>query len=197
MENLASGHDETLRALYEHADEMNAELMLVGAVAVILNGYERTTVDRDLLVSYRHVRPLAERLMDDADWERLEIREYAFRHLNTGIQIDFLVSRDLIKLGHPYYFPEPNELESDAQIERIPVVGLHDLIFLKLIAGRMQDLADITELCKRKLESVDADKVLARLDPYDEEHREVLADILRRVPKELEDEKRLGQQDHD
>ena len=192
VNDLTQGSDETLRALRQEADAIGAALLLVGGVAVIRHGYARTTDDRDALVSHRHAPALAERLMDHDDWDRLETRQYAFIYRPTGVEVDFLVSGDLMNLGSPYRFPEPDELETADRLEGIPVVGLHDLIYFKLLAGRMRDLADIMELCKRHLQEIDANKVFARLEPDDETMRDRFLEILKQAPQELENERRFG-----
>lgn len=192
-DDIIQGHDETLAALRAVASGVGAELVLVGGAAVIRHGYERTTKDRDLLVDYRRVRQLADTLWDDSNWERLEIHEYAFLYKPTGLTVDFLVSRDLITMGRPYYFPDVQNVEKIAPIEGIPVIGLNDLVWLKLLAGRMRDLADITELCKLHPGAIDANRVLATLEKEDDDLREILEDILRRAPLELAGEQRLGQ----
>jgi hypothetical protein len=88
-----------------------------------------------------------------------------------------------------------NTVETAGEISELPVIGLHDLIWMKLIAGRMQDLADIMELCKRHLGQIDAARILQPVLPEDDDLRQTLNDILRRAPIELAGERRLGQ-DH-
>jgi hypothetical protein len=124
--DLAKGKDATVAALGRVAEGIGARIVLVGGAAVICHGYERTTTDRDFLVGYRDVDRLAERLMDDSDWERLEIRRYAFVYSPTSVQVDFLVTRDLMDLGRPYLFPDLEDIETADEIEGVPVVGLHD-----------------------------------------------------------------------
>ena len=192
MNGLARGSDETLRALRQEADAVGAPLLLVGGIAVIRHGYTRTTDDRDALVSYRHAPALAERLSDHDDWDRVERGLYAFVYRPTGVEVDFLVSGGLMNLGSPYRFPEPEELETADRLEGIPVIGLHDLIYFKLLAGRMRDLADVMELCKRHLQEIDANKVFARLEADDETMRDRFLEILGRAPQELENERRFG-----
>ena len=97
-----------------------------------------------------------------------------------------------MNLGSPYRFPEPDELEIADRLEGIPVIGLHDLIYFKLLAGRMRDLADVMELCKRHLQEIDAEKVFARLEPDDETMRDRFLEILKQAPQELENERRFG-----
>ena len=192
-DELYEGRDETLRLLHEAAKAVEAKPVVIGGAAVIHHGYRRTTDDRDLLVSYRHASKFGFHLELHDDWERLEIRAYAFLCRPTGLIVDFLVGRDLGALGDPYYFPEPNEVETQGQIEGLPVIGLHDLLFFKLIAGRMQDLADIMQLVKLHLNEIEPDRVLAKLDPMDEERKTKFLEILANAPKEIANERRLGQ----
>jgi hypothetical protein len=195
LDEIKSGHDETVRALKSHADALSARIVLVGGLAVIKHGYERTTIDRDFLVGFGDAHPLADRLMDDSNWERLEIRQYAFLYRPTEVCVDFLVSRDLIQLGRHYRFPDLEQVETLEGIEGIPVIGLYDLLFLKLLAGRMKDLADIMELVKRHPGAIDAGKITSRLEREDADLIEQFEEILRQAPIELANERRLGRPD--
>jgi len=193
LDDVTRGHDATLAALRDKASAVAARMVVVGGIAVIRHGYERTTTDRDVFVDHRSVNALADSRMDDADWERLEIRQYAFAYKPTGVSVDFLVAHDLVTLGRPYYFPDIEAIETTAPVEGIPVIGLNDLVWFKLLAGRMRDLADIMELCKLNPGAIDPDRVLARLQAGDEDLRTTLLDIIRRAPLEIAAEQRLGQ----
>jgi hypothetical protein len=193
VDDIARGQDTALRLLREEADKLGVKLVAVGGVAVIRHGYERTTTDRDVLVSHKQAKEFGIHLWDHPDWERLENREYAFVCKPTGIQVDFLVGRDLMTLGQPYYFPEPDEVEKYEPVEQIPVVGLHELLYFKLLAGRLQDLADIMQLVKLHLGKIEPERILSRLDPLDEERKAKFIEILRDAPKEIANERRLGQ----
>jgi hypothetical protein len=193
VNDLSSGKDEALAALRAHTDALGGDVLLIGGVAVIRHGYQRTTQDRDVLVDHRYVRELADRLMDDPAWERLEIRQYAFVHRPTSVPVDFLVSGDLMQLGRPYVFPDPAGQETIEGVEGIRCIGLHELLYLKLVAGRMRDLADVMELVKLHLDEVQPDRVLARIQPEDNDLREQFLAILKQAPIELANERRLGQ----
>ncbi len=78
-------------------------------------------------------------------------------------------------------------------VSGIPVIGFNDLLWLKLQAGRMRDLADIMQLCKIHLGKIDPDRVLRRLLPEDTDLRDTLLDIIRKAPIEIANEQRLGQ----
>jgi hypothetical protein len=192
-DQLFEGNDPTLRLVREAADLAGAKPVIIGEAAVIRHGYRRTTKDRDLLVSYREASAFGFHLETHPDWERLEIRAYAFRCRPTGLVVDFLVGKDLANLGDPYYFPEPSEVETYGEIEGLPVIGLHDLLFFKLVAGRLRDLADIMELIKIHLDEIEADRVLSKLDPLDEDRKKTFVEILAKAPKEIANERRLGQ----
>ncbi|MDX1964529.1 MAG: nucleotidyl transferase AbiEii/AbiGii toxin family protein [Pirellulales bacterium] len=193
--DIVSGGDPTLTAFREQAEVLGANPVIVGGVAVIHHGYRRTTEDRDVLLLHREAEALANHLMDAPNWERVEIRQYAFLYHPTGIHVDFLVSGHLMQLGRPYFFPGTHQIDVSGEVAGIPVIGLQDLIWLKLVAGRMQDLADIMELCKRHLPNIDIARILQYLQKEDDDLREKLLDIINRVPIELAGEKRLGQ-DH-
>jgi hypothetical protein len=192
---LVGGDDPTLAALQREATAVGAAPVIVGGVAVIHHGYRRTTEDRDVYLTHQDAERLADHLMEQRDWQRLELRQYAFLFKPTGVIVDFLVAGHLMQLGRPYFFPPMNAVETAGEISELPVIGLHDLIWMKLIAGRMQDLADIMELCKRHLAQIDAERILQPVLPEDNDLRQTLNDILRRAPIELAGERRLGQ-DH-
>jgi hypothetical protein len=193
VDNIALGRDATLSALRSEADQESVPMVVVGGAAVIRLGYERTTKDRDVLIGYREAIRLAERLMELPDWERLEFRMYAFLHRPTNTVVDFLVSGDLIQLGRPYYFPALDKIETSQTIEGVPVIGLHDLLWLKLLSGRMQDLADIMQLVKLHMNEIDPERVLAALQTEDDDLRQTFLEILRKAPIEIANEQRLGQ----
>jgi len=194
VNEIHHGRDETLRALHDEAVSLGIDIIIVGGIAVIQYGYRRTTDDRDILVSYKNAKRFGEHLWDHPDWERLEIREYAFVYKPTGMSVDFLVGMDLMSLGQPYCFPEPSEVEQGERFEDIPMIGLHDLLFLKVVAGRPKDQVDVMELVKLHLPEIEPERILSKLDSSDDERREFFLKVMRDAPKELEGERRLGQE---
>lgn len=190
LEQLVNQQDPTLGALGAILQSLGAPAMVIGGIAVISHGYARTTADRDVLVSRDDALRLTVALETSPDWQRLESKEFSFLHLPTNGQIDVVTSGDLAATGLiPYYFPLPGELAGHGQLAGLPIVGLNDLIYLKLLAGRMRDHADIMELCKLHMNTIDFESILGRLDPSDEERREKLAEIRKQAPKELQTER--------
>ncbi|HEX4132205.1 MAG TPA: hypothetical protein VHZ24_19400 [Pirellulales bacterium] len=193
LDDIVAGRDASLEALQIEASAIGVRTVVVGGVAVIRHGYRRTTTDRDVLIDFRDAPRLADRLMESSDWERLEIRQYAFLHKPTNMVVDFLVSGDLVQLGRPYLFPFIDKIETVEPVGGIPVIGLHDLLWLKLLAGRMRDLGDMMELCKLHLGNIEPDRVLASLEPEDDDLRQTMLEIIRKAPIEIANERRLGQ----
>jgi hypothetical protein len=195
LRDLYHGVDPTIAALRTEAEALGVDFILIGGVAVIMHGYRRTTEDRDIFVSYKQANLLANHLMDRPDWERLEIRQYAFLYRPTGVVVDFLVSRDLIQMGRPYYYPdfESVEVVHHLQVEGVPVIGLHDLLYFKLLAGRHKDLGDVMELLKGHLKEIDPQRVVGGFEKEDEDLRQQFLELLRKAPLEIANERRLGQ----
>ena len=120
---------------------------LAGGLAVGAHGYPRTTDDVDFLVG-----------------------DEAFEHHVGGLvtlRVPLIavgkVRVDLVPID-----PSPEErkqllpaVESPPRSERIPIVPLEALIYMKLKAYRQKDIADLVELLKRG--RIDSDEVGRRL----------------------------------
>jgi hypothetical protein len=128
------------RALLEAA---GVDYKLIGGLAVIHHGYERLTVDIDVLVDVGAVDKLAP-LLETHGFTR--VRDDQLRHDLSGVKIDVLVEGvQMARPGAPL-FPSPAKLRGSAADPRI--VALAPLCELKLYARRLQDLADVAELLK-------------------------------------------------
>ena len=120
---------------------------LVGGVAVIHHGYERTTRDIDLLLDRAGVGRVAP-LLHAAGFEASSERRW--RHRSTGVDVDLLLAGEPMPRERDRY-PHPDDVgrsprESD-------IVDLPALMALKLQAGRFRDEADVVELLQRLDES--------------------------------------------
>jgi hypothetical protein len=121
---------------------------LAGGLAVGAHGYPRTTDDVNFLVG------------DEA----FEQHPGGLVTLRVPLIAVGQVRIDLVPIN-----PSPAEqeqlrpaVENPAQSERIPIVPLATLIYMKLKASRQKDLADLIELLKRG--RIDADAVGSHLD---------------------------------
>jgi hypothetical protein len=112
------------------------DAVVLGGVAVFLHGYERSTTDLDL---YTLDRPLTYAQLESAGakWS-LAKRE----HVLDGVRIHTVTPEDA---GHV--------VEATLIIQGVRLVGLGDLIAIKMIcglndAGRMKHIADVQELIR-------------------------------------------------
>ena len=108
-----------------------------GGVAVCLHGYQRNTVDLDLVVQ-----------SEDSDGvrERFEFRT------ESGIAVQFLLSGESAGRGYEVRIPEPVGDENVEVIKGLTVLRLSKLIEIELACGSAnlrrthKDFADVVEL---------------------------------------------------
>jgi len=139
--------------LIELADA-EADFVVIGGYAVAFHGHPRGTKDLDVLV--RAVPANAERVyralaLFGAPLELLEVQEADFASYDGVLQIGLPPRRiDILNKATGITFDEAIEDDLSTQIEgrRIPIIGLDALTKNKLAAGRKQDLADVAALSK-------------------------------------------------
>lgn len=150
---------------------------LVGGLAVVHHGYARTTEAIDVLIA----RPL------DVQRTSSLLASHGFTegspnrlvHASTTVRVDLLVAGEPLPRAGAGTYPSPIDL---AASPRDPdVVGLADLLELKLRARRHRDLADVVELLKRLDEAryIEVEASIAR------EHRPRLAELRRDALEEM------------
>lgn len=162
------------------------DVVIIGGVAVIVNGYPRTTVDVDLLVGRSEAMTLVRALEKSPNFSRMRVDR--FKHLETERTVDLCVEGERTSPHHRDRFPSPSQVE---RLDRnpIPVVGLIDLLALKVKSGRTKDEADFVELCKARV-PLKADLNNARAKVEDPTLRDQFDRLHERAWREMEDEKR-------
>ena len=122
---------------------------IVGGVAVCLHGYQRNTVDVDLLVRGPDSERLRE-VLEGAGYEWIA-REAEFRS-ETGIPVQFLIAGERAGKGSEIRLPDPDSSKTVTIKEGLPVLSLSRLIEAKLACGTgslrrtHKDFADVVEL---------------------------------------------------
>ena len=120
-----------------------------GGVAVCLHGYQRNTVDLDLIVSgddIDRIRPLLQNA--GLIWHP-EVREF---RTETGIAVQFLIAGESAGRGSEVRILEPIGEDNVETIEGLQVLRLSRLIEMKLACGLTnlrrthKDFADVVEL---------------------------------------------------
>jgi hypothetical protein len=151
MDIFLPEHKLFLSLLYKN----KVEFMLIGGYAVIIYGYERGTADMDIWLNPTNENKLL---------FIASLREYGIGEssLNILASMDFEGEPRVMNLGE-----KPNKIdfltkvqgvkfnEAYAKRKQLPlmdfdvsVISYHDLVVIKMIAGRPQDVADVDVLQK-------------------------------------------------
>lgn len=122
---------------------------ILGGVAVCLHGYQRNTVDLDLLVppsESEAIRSLLENAGFSWSNENAEFRS------PSGVPVQLLLAGERAGSGSEVRLPDPADETTIAFLEGLPVVSLAELIQCKLACGEgnlrrtHKDFADVVEL---------------------------------------------------
>ena len=158
---------QTLKAITRRLTELGIHHCVAGGMALVAHGYDRTTVDVDLLVTEQGLDE-AHRHLDGLGYVRPFATSKNLRDTTTMVRVEFLVAGQFPGDGKPkpVAFPDPSKVA--VEIDGIHYLGLPTLVELKLASGmsaayRLKDLADVQELIRAlKLPREFADG----LDPY-------------------------------
>lgn len=122
---------------------------LIGGVAVFLHGYQRNTVDVDVLVRGEDSTGIREAMRASGfqwDPDQKEFRA------PSGVLIQLVVAGTPAGRGSSVLLPDPADTEATETIEGLPVLRLSRLIESKLACGESnlrrthRDFADVVEL---------------------------------------------------
>ena len=170
----------TLAELTRRLDEAGIPYAVLDAIALARYGYQRMTVDIDLLLSPNGLARFQEEWVGRGYVPTYSGATKSFRATGTGVRVDILTSGEYPGDGKPkpVVYPEPAEVA--VEMDGVRVVKLEKLIEFKLASGisaphRLRDLADVQDtISALKLPSDFAD----RLDPS---VRAVYLDMWRRA----------------
>lgn len=124
---------------------------IVGGVAVCLHGYQRNTIDVDLLIR-RNDAESVRGILENAGYVwHADAAEF---HSSEGIPVQFLFAEEPAGNDRSYAvsMPDPDDDLATTEIEGLKVVSLARLIELKIACGlgnlrrTHRDLADVVEL---------------------------------------------------
>jgi hypothetical protein len=140
---------DAVRGSHELLQQAGVAHAIVGGVAVCLHGYQRNTVDVDLLVR-KDEAARARATLEAAGWnwigERAELRSPA------GVVLQFLLAGEKAGPDAEVRLPDPSDETAVTQLEGLPVLTLARLIESKLACGQgnlrrtHKDFADVVEL---------------------------------------------------
>lgn len=157
----------SLERITRRLQELNIPYAIVGGMALVAHGYDRTTVDVDVLVTPQGLRELHQHLDGRGYLPPFEGSRH-LRDTETSVRIEFLVSGEFPGDGKPKPICFPDPVHCSVEIDGLRYAELKCLIELKLASGmtnpgRLRDLADVQELIRaRGLKA----ELSAQLDPY-------------------------------
>ncbi len=143
-------------SLWDVANECHAALekaaiphAIIGGVAVCLHGYQRNTVDVDLLIDGSQ-QAAVRAAMEAAGFQWSE-KQAEFRS-PAGIPVQFIIASERAGAGSEVRLPDPADEKAIVYLEGLPVVSLARLIESKIACGEgnlrrtHKDFADVVEL---------------------------------------------------
>lgn len=144
----ASGpHGRVLRDVERVLKAIHAKAAIVGGLAVIHHGYQRYTRDVDLVIAAAAV-PEFLRVATVSGFRVAKKDRYGWHqliHKETGMDL-YLVPQGKPGKRAASEIPSPEQL--GVRSGTLGFASLPRLIELKLLAGRLKDLADVVELVK-------------------------------------------------
>lgn len=146
---------QTLRALAARLQQHGVPYAVADGMALVAHGYDRTTVDIDVLVRPEGLEQVHQQLVGLGYRPAFEGSRKQLRDVERGVRIEFLVSGEFPGDGRPkpVAFPDPATCAIEAGGVRY--VDLKTLLELKLASGltnpgRLKDLADVQELIRAR-----------------------------------------------
>ncbi len=130
---------------------------ICGGVAVCLHGYQRNTIDVDLIIHSKDSSAVKELLLSESFRWQDESKEFLSP---SGIPVQFLVAGERAGKDSEVKIPDPVGESNVEELEGLSVVRLSRLIEMKLASGMgslrrtHKDFADVVELIAvRQLDS--------------------------------------------
>ena len=152
------------RTIFKELNDLGIDYIVVGGLAVNFHGIPRMTYDIDLMIllqsnnilklvakltqwGYRPKVPVDPRDLADKEKRNSWIKDKGMKAFNFYNESQPIAEIHLvIDSPIPYVQLKKRAIAIEVQGEKIPIVSIHDLIKLKLQAGRKQDLADVENL---------------------------------------------------
>jgi len=152
------------QTIFKDLNDLGIDYLVVGGLAVNFHGVPRMTYDIDLMVllepknilklvtkitewGYQPKIPIDPRDLADQAKRNSWIFEKGMKAINFYSEILPIGEIDIvIDSPVPYEELRSRAIRVELQDEKVPTVSIHDLIELKLRAGRKQDLADVEHL---------------------------------------------------
>jgi hypothetical protein len=144
---------QTLQNIAQSFNREGIDYAVIGGMALVIHGYNRTTQDVDLLLKATGLEVFQRSLVGRGFTPAFPGATRMFRDTQTNVVVEILVAGEFPGDGKPkaVSFPDPSLVAIEA--DGIRVITLSSLIELKLASGlsapdRLKDLADVQELIR-------------------------------------------------
>ena len=142
----------TLKNIAVRLDQLGIPYAVAGGMSLVGHGYERTTVDVDILVTPEGLAAIHANL-EGLGYVPPFAGSKNLRDTETGVRIEFLVTGQYPGDGKPKPVAFPDPATSSVVIDGVRYLNLATLVQLKLASGltnptRLKDLADVQELIR-------------------------------------------------
>ncbi len=142
----------SLKQLSKKLDELEIPYVLAGAMALNYHGYQRFTVDIDIIISKENLTRVHQSLTGKGYLPKFQGSKNLRDTINK-VAIDIIVAGDFPGDGKPKELTFPDPAACYVEIEGIKCLPLEKLVELKLASGmtshhRLKDIADVQELIK-------------------------------------------------
>jgi len=177
----------TLEKLSRRLDSLAIPYATVGGMALFEHGYERLTVDVDILVTAEALKTIHEKL-DGLGYVPPFTGSKHLRDTETNVKVEFLVTGNFPGDGKPKPVAFPDPQNCSIEIDGIRYITLETLIELKLASGmssitRAKDIGDVVALIQAR--NLD-ESYAANLNPYVREKFIELARAVKNEPRPFE-----------
>lgn len=157
--------NDALSRLVRDLENLDIDYAVIGAVALNQHGFQRLTVDIDVLLTKDGLARFRQELVGLGYRPAFEGAKKKFRTTNENIPVDVITTGEYPGDGSPIPVVFPNPADVSVNIDGVKTITLEKLIELKLASGltaahRLKDLADVQEVIKIKhLDAAFADKL--------------------------------------
>jgi hypothetical protein len=143
---------QALRNITTRLESLGIPYAIAGGMALVAHGYDRTTVDVDVLVSDEALTVI-HRELDGLGYVPPFTGSKHLRDTSNNVRVEFLIAGQFPGDGKPKPVAFPDPATAAVDIDGIRYLRLHVLIDLKLASGmtnpgRIKDLADVQELIR-------------------------------------------------
>jgi hypothetical protein len=141
----------TMRELARGLKEAGIDYAVIGGMALNLHGFERMTVDVDLLLTPDGLARFRNEFVGLGYAPAFPDSKKRFKATSTGVPIDIIATGEYPGDAKPKPVVFPDPAKASEEIDGIRVLTLLHLIELKLASGlsaphRLRDLADVQSL---------------------------------------------------